>query len=108
MGLQFDIKYQSGCENVATYVLSRANLSELVQMAVSSISNDLWQTIQQGYTQNPVVWEIVQRVQASTDGRREFYIGRVRLWYPTAWISNTLCCNGFIPQLRVVILGFKP
>lgn len=67
MGLSYEIRYKQGKDNVAADSLSRANHGELLHLAVSSISSELWDLIQQAYVADSSLKDLMQEVNASPD-----------------------------------------
>ena len=63
MGYDYEINYKKGRENVVADALSRVNSSELMFMAISTISSDLMQQIQSTWDTDAELRELILQLQ---------------------------------------------
>jgi len=63
MGFDYTIQYKSGSENKVADALSRVSSSELLVMALSTISSELLALIEQGWSADPHLADIMQQKQ---------------------------------------------
>ena len=63
MGYDYEINYKKGRENVVANAFSRMNSSELMFMAISTISSELMQQIQSTWDTDAKLRELILQLQ---------------------------------------------
>ncbi|MCH87769.1 putative retroelement pol polyprotein, partial [Trifolium medium] len=66
LGFDFDIQYKEGSSNVAADALSRKVGAELLALMLSNASNDLWDSINLAWQQDPYLQAIIHAVQQNS------------------------------------------
>jgi len=61
MGFEYEIQYKSGTENLVTNALFRVQGSELLLMALSTIDSNFYTLIEQNWSKDPVLANIIQQ-----------------------------------------------
>lgn len=83
MGFDFEIRYKKGKENSATNALSRINGTELMVIAILSVSSDLMQEIQQSWEHDPYLSQLILKLQQQLVDKS-----------PYAWFDEQLTRRG--------------
>ena len=83
MGYDYEIVYKKGKENTAADGLSRIHSSELLVMAVSSISSELVQEIQDSWERDPALQSLISQLKQESLPHS-----------PYAWSDNQLTRKG--------------
>jgi len=65
MGFDYIIQYKSGTENIVADALSRVQGTEFLLMALSTINSDLLTLIEQGWSNDPILSDIIQQKQCN-------------------------------------------
>ncbi|KAI5434053.1 hypothetical protein KIW84_021061 [Lathyrus oleraceus] len=74
MGLSYEILYKNDKDNVVANVLSRASHGEVLQLTVSSISSELWDSLLKSYDQDSALQDLELQVLSNPALHPHFYV----------------------------------
>lgn len=100
MGMNYEIQYKRGKENVGVDALSRVTHGEILQLSVTSVSSELWELIKEEWTRDPHLVELIKQVQQQPSAHPKY-----------KWEGGILTCNsklevGFVLQTKSIILDW--